>query len=566
MTQKPPPAFSDHQSAIVNPQSSIVHRQSSIRNPTVLFYAGVLALTALGLALRLLGVDQSGRITGLNFFGLWYDETFSGVIALKSWSGLIATAQDDVHPPLFYLALKCWFACAPGARMTAEWARLLPVLLGAACVPATALLGAVVFSRRVGLIAALFLALSPYHVAYSHELRMYSLGCLVMAGEMIFLWRVARRPHWRDALFFCVFAALGLYTHYYIAIILIAHFIFFAAWRAAAGDRFLVWIRWTLAMGLGVLILYLPWFTTYLAHSLNNVIGVHAFGLRDSPRHLIKDVIQYLFEWTLGSHPRFPFENSAHPINDTFKGITAGLLIYGLMIAGLAALAWRRREQFFFAAGALVLPLALTALYILGPGRFFTRCLIFLFPILFCVMACGIESLPRRLYQWALGGILAAIFIPSAWEYLHNPSYRDNHHFASRYLDQIPAPAILCSRPFDFVPTAFYDNPRARTYLLNSQDLSYIQRSLMGSDRIVFNRRQMLDLMRRSKAPDQVILVISAWDFAPLEEREANLRRRVEDIERQWLGADFTRLDSRLFFPRHRKWVYCGLYQLKPGG
>ena len=234
-----------HTASSTQPSSDIAGRPDI---QTSLFLAAAALATLLATLIRLFGATPEGRLTGLDYFGLWYDEAFSCLLALKPWKDMIWIAQQDVHPPLFYVALNLWFQLVPGHWIGASWARLLPALLGAACIPAVVALGAIVFSRRVGLLAGLLLALAPYHVQFSHEVRMYSLGCLMLTLEMVFLWRVAQKPNWVDGFLFCLFAALSIYSHYYIVLILFGHFAFFAAMRIRAGARFWVWTRETLLL------------------------------------------------------------------------------------------------------------------------------------------------------------------------------------------------------------------------------------------------------------------------------------------------------------------------------
>jgi len=282
---------------------------------------------------------------------------------------------------------------------------------------------------------------------------------------------------------------------------------------------------------------------------------VHAFasGAR------LADVAQYALEWTLGLFPGWPPGLDAR-VGGARQALTAAVILYGLIGAGLWGLWRRERAAAWFGVGTLLVPVVLTGLYILGPGRFFARCVILLMPILLCLAAQGIVTLPRRFYQVAA---LAAILLPfhcSLVKYLRNAGYRDNHLPAhERFLKTVPGPIILCSQPFDFIPTAFYDLPRDRVGLLNSDRLSLIQRVIMGRERIIYRRAEMLDRMRRSPAPDQVLLVVSDWDFSA--DRAAHRARRVQEFEQRWLGG-FRRVAAAVYFERSPKWVYCGLYQM----
>src|SRR5207248_4339625 len=79
-------------------------------------------------------------------------------------------------PPLYYLLAHAWLALGDDEAVL----RTLSALLGALAVPLLGLLGAALFERRVGLLAAALLAGAPAHVFYSRDARMYPLLTLLL--------------------------------------------------------------------------------------------------------------------------------------------------------------------------------------------------------------------------------------------------------------------------------------------------------------------------------------------------------------------------------------------------
>ena len=77
----------------------------------------------------------------------------------------------DQHPPLYYILLHFWMKLGDNAVT----ARSLSALTGALTIPAIYWLGRRLAGRDVGLLAALLLALSPFHVRFAQETRMYTL-------------------------------------------------------------------------------------------------------------------------------------------------------------------------------------------------------------------------------------------------------------------------------------------------------------------------------------------------------------------------------------------------------
>ena len=106
--------------------------------------------------------------------------------------------QGDFHPPLFYFLSHYWMQ----VNQSEIWLRLLPVSFGIISV------GLIYFiNRKIGLIAAFFLAINPYHIYYSQEFRSYSL--LTMLGLLSMLLMQRKKYIWM-----AVVNALILYTHY----------------------------------------------------------------------------------------------------------------------------------------------------------------------------------------------------------------------------------------------------------------------------------------------------------------------------------------------------------------
>lgn len=104
--------------------------------------------------------------------GLWLDEAFSVWMARNTLPELIAwLLRVDQHPPLYYALLHLWLWFGDSAAHV----RTLSALFGTLTLPVIFLLGRRISGNAAGLIAALILALSPFHVRFAQETRMYTL-------------------------------------------------------------------------------------------------------------------------------------------------------------------------------------------------------------------------------------------------------------------------------------------------------------------------------------------------------------------------------------------------------
>ncbi len=140
-------------------------------------------ITVIGGGIRVLLLDSKG---------LWLDETFSVWLANHSLVDILQwVARIDQHPPLYYLLLHYWMALVGDSPYSI---RLLSVLFGVATIPIIYLIGKRMSGVVMGLIAAVFLAFSPYHIYYAQETRMYTLLTFNAAVAIYALVRLLTDP------------------------------------------------------------------------------------------------------------------------------------------------------------------------------------------------------------------------------------------------------------------------------------------------------------------------------------------------------------------------------------
>jgi mannosyltransferase len=170
-----------------------------------LLFAGILLLALL---LRV------GNLGGRPF---WYDEAFAQLYAELPLSTMLAGtvttengAAADVHPVFYYSLLHVWMSVVGGSPFAT---RLLSALLGVGGVGMGMLLGAALFDRRTGLIWGLLITLSPFHLYYSQELRMYALLGFAALSALYFFVRAWQTDGWWRWGLFSLCGAVTMYAH-----------------------------------------------------------------------------------------------------------------------------------------------------------------------------------------------------------------------------------------------------------------------------------------------------------------------------------------------------------------
>lgn len=223
----------------------------------------VLALVLLAFALRTYRLDN---------YALRGDESFTVLFVVQPMDELWDEIRNiEPNPPLYYLllrgALRLWGESDWAARFLSAWFGVLAVpliyRLGRALLAGRAAgRGSVVSERAIGewaaVLAALILAINPYQIWHSQDVRNYSVWPALSLFSLCFLVKALRHPSGgRPWLWvgYVVTALLSIYTHYYDAFSLLFQnaFVLLFYWR----QRAILW-RW-IASQATLALLFLPW-------------------------------------------------------------------------------------------------------------------------------------------------------------------------------------------------------------------------------------------------------------------------------------------------------------------
>jgi mannosyltransferase len=257
--------------------------------PLVLFASPVghtlalLAIIVVGLALRLYGLGSES---------LWWDEVYA--ITTMSQPGpleIIRLSATDNNPPLFYLILHYWMMLAGDSAFAV---RLPSAMAGVLAVPVMYRVGTLLFDRRAGLLAALILALSAYHVRYAQEARAYGLMVFLTLLSFYFFARLIRGDAHRYAsVGYVVCTTLLMYTHFYGVLFVAAQIIFVLV----NGQNLRRWIL----PGVALVLLYIPW-VVLLGINVLSPTGAWRGGTTWIPEPTLVDVAK-IFQAYSGSLP-----------------------------------------------------------------------------------------------------------------------------------------------------------------------------------------------------------------------------------------------------------------------
>ena len=373
--------------------------------------AGLMLLSLAGGALL--------RFCALSAESFWFDEAYSVWAAEHSVGWHIALSTQRIFPPLYYLLLHFWLPLGRSEFIV----RSLSVLIGLGSIGAIYALAKRLFGARVGVISALLLAISPLHIWYSQEARMYillaALG-LCSAYFMLLALEEGKLWHW---LAYVLSTAMAMNAHYF-AVFLVpfqnAYYLYLLLRRDARPGLWKHWLLSQVAVGL---------LSVIGLAGIFSLESTYWWGLLDTwhGAPTWRDLVALMFSFSLGT---------------TAEGALfywGGLVLFGLCVA-CSFIVWKRRrltlsldDGVVFSLLYLVVPLG--SIFLVSQVQSFWV-LRYIFPFLppYCIIvALGITRVPGRILRTLL---LGAVVLASAWPIANMYRYeqKENWRAAVQYI------------------------------------------------------------------------------------------------------------------------------------
>jgi len=213
----------------------------------------ICAVTALAAALRLYELSR---------YSIWYDEGMSLFsILFVDWKLTFLRADEMRLIPLYPVILFFWHGFVgnlPGVVMGSELSdfllRLLPLFFGVLTIPLTFVVGRhLTGDPKAGLIAALLVAVSPFHVYYGQELRPHSLYVLMVLAAQYYMFRALEENRWRLWAAGVAYSVLSFYAYYHSVFFLLSINLYVLLLIGVYRMRLKPWIVSQLCVGLGLL-------------------------------------------------------------------------------------------------------------------------------------------------------------------------------------------------------------------------------------------------------------------------------------------------------------------------
>lgn len=235
---------------------------------------------------------------------IWFDEAFSAYLVRYDFAKIWHFTSVDVHPPLYYFALKVWTMLFG----TSDFAlRSMSVFFGAlTLIAAFYLIKRIFKSTKTAVISTMFLAISPMFVRYAQEVRMYMMVAFLAVVTVRAYYEIYHaknsekaKKYWR--IIFVLSAVAGIWTQYLSGLTLVALWL----WRAFAMRKsFKKAKKWEFvkqffsekffALNAWIVGLFLPWTPFFVVQAIS---VKSAFWIQDLSFNTLPNYISNFFTY-----------------------------------------------------------------------------------------------------------------------------------------------------------------------------------------------------------------------------------------------------------------------------
>jgi len=141
------------------------------------------------------------------------DEPFTIYYSQAGLSSLFEMLKTENNPPLFFFLMHFWVRAF---GISAFSVRFMPFLFSTLTAPVIYLTGKRFFSEQSGIVASLIFTFSNYHLAFSHEARVYPLFTLLTGLSMYFFLSLIKNPERKTSFILLIIAnVLLIYSHFF---------------------------------------------------------------------------------------------------------------------------------------------------------------------------------------------------------------------------------------------------------------------------------------------------------------------------------------------------------------
>jgi len=346
------------------------------------------------------------RFYRLGYHDFWFDEIWS----TKSFP------RSNWNAPLYWMLMHLWVKLFGISEFIL---RVPSACLNYCSVILIYILGKKLFNKTTGLIAAIFMGLSPFHLWYAQEARDYSMVLFFSIASSGLFYLALNENKAKLWVFFVISSLLAFYTNYFFGFLLISQGIFLLLCKGRLNTRALISF---LIVGMG--------FSFYSGFFLEKFYYVREGFWVPNPH------------WQSFG---ITFENFLLGYNGSvFLYLAADILVVVLLTSALVAVFkkhWHENETLFCWCMFLVPILMVFIFSQLYFSIYLDRALIIFTPYFYLILASGVKFLPKKLEKTIL---FIAIFLisVSAYRYFNDQLYPPLRHHLGVHIKKPIKPIV----------------------------------------------------------------------------------------------------------------------------
>lgn len=399
----------------------------------------LILFTIAGLALRLWQLGTAS---------FWLDEALTSYYSRHPFSEIWGLGTDGSNPPTFYWIEHIMLLFGSGEALL----RLVPALAGTCTIPVFYLLGRNFHNRTTGLVAAVLLTVSPFHISYSQEARPYTVFLFVFSLALLIYLHARTSGSASTWLLFGVFSGLACWMHLFGFIFVFPLFLLSLLDNESTGRTGTRDLRPVLLAGGTWVLLSLPMLLVMIRAGLRKTGAAELWGLRGI------DLITSTLWMEFGRYP-------------------AGICILCILfVLGLVRMYQDDKRRALGIAVAIALPLAI-AVILSERMAIVPRYLTGLLPFLFLGIGYAVGSVRTRIFPIRFSCIavllLIVISIPPLGQY-YAADFKDGEDWKgiARDLPALAGPGdvILVHPWFYKIGLNYYYDPRTEQSIVKGAD------------------------------------------------------------------------------------------------
>ncbi len=155
---------------------------------------------------------------------IWFDESYSAYLVRGDYQQIWGLTALDVHPPLYYYALKIWSSMF-GTDIVAM--RMMSVLFGLIAIVFMYHVVKRWFGVKAASVSSIVVAVSPMFIRFGQEMRMYTMALAIVMAATYFLGlaldNIKNKGGKKYWIIYAVLVSMGMWTHYFTAFAWLTH-------------------------------------------------------------------------------------------------------------------------------------------------------------------------------------------------------------------------------------------------------------------------------------------------------------------------------------------------------